>query len=296
MSISSGNAACRLVVLDGIVERVTLLTECYRTESRVVCIYSNHTYLMIDSLFSILLSLLLICIDDAHRHTELEGVCESAPLHSCTVIYRVSVWRDCRKLVLSKGVDHLVKLCEHCVIYLLLRIVRYGDLTAHTDLSIRDRTVCICNSEHCSNLDGLCDCEGHRIVSDVLKLAEVRVECRDDPVAGHEYSCPVVSRIVVVDSLLPCSCRRVVTSHRTTEQTVGELCGVHVCRDDCSAEGSDRSTDGITVSEGLLLAHLIRVCVDGEVVAGTSHEHARENSRNSCLYDNVSHFSLLLEG
>ena len=94
MGITSGHATCRLVVLDGRVERISLVTESHFLKSCIVRIVSEYTDFVVHCLLGILLRFLRSSIDNPHRHSEFQGIGKLAPLHSCSVIYRIRCGRN----------------------------------------------------------------------------------------------------------------------------------------------------------------------------------------------------------
>ena len=121
---------------------------------------------------------------------------------------------------------------------------------------------------HC-HLEDVGKGKRHGVVRDSVYLGIIGIEQRDDLVTGKKDSCPVVRGVELGDCVPPGAGVSEIPSLGTSEQVLRELGCIYIGGDDHSGHAVEGRPESIAVGFHLLLGHLIRVCIDVQVIGCT---------------------------
>ena len=270
-----------LVVFDSNLDRIAVSSPSGEFGIGVIGI--NHTYLIVDSRLSHLLRELRIRIGYTHREPEFQRVGKFNPILDITAVDCVRLRGKVVGTVRYQHFDSCVQFFEHSLVNVLLRIVRHAQTAVKTDFRIRNRTVSIGNSVHCSNFHYITHRENHRIGSNLMKLFVVGIDYRNNPVALHKYIGPVVRRIVVGYSVGETGiCVSHIAAQSSTQQTLSKLSCVHIRRNHAVGDAHKRCPDNIAVPLHLVIRNTVRILVQFLIIGGASDSGKCNSRQGNC--------------
>ena len=166
----------------------------------IVFVLFNHSKFVFDCAFRHFLGLGRVRIRNTHRQTQLQRVSKLNPLLNVSAIYKVCARNQSSILIFGQRNDCAVQFVEKRIIHLFLRIIRHCNLSFFSNLRIRNRSIRICNTAHCSDLDH----HSYRIRNRILRClgnefhsVEIRIQLRDNPVAYQKHASPVIRCIEI---------------------------------------------------------------------------------------------------